>query len=988
VISRDRANGARTEIATRPDGTQTISVYTNGLLRSVTEKRSDGLPGSTRNMAYDVLNRPSSTTESAANGETRTTVNGYNAAGAVTSVTVSAGALSQTTTHEFDAMGRRIRTILPDNGVVNYGYNLQGALTNQSGARTYPVTYSYTDQGRLASMSTYRSGPSGPADVTAWQYDPARGWLTSKVYADGSVNGYSYFANGALQKRNWARGVKTTYNYDNAGSLTNISYSDGTPGVSYTLDRLGRAVEIRDAVGTWTNKFNEDGTLASESTGGPGAPPTVIRSYDSLARLTNISLSIGGSRSVATMYSFDLAGRISTVSDGISTATYTYGPDGASGATDEMTWTNLSFGSALNTRRTFDGLNRLTSVINLPSASSATSARYSYNQANQKTTNTLADASEWRYTYDSLGQVISGRKYSSAGQPVQGAQFEYNFDTIGNRTLVGASLADARSSAYTANNLNQYTQRTVPGVVNVAGDAGLDATVSVRLGTNNAVAVNRDGKYFWKELEVDNSFAIFSTTNLKVTAYMAQGSNSLVRTETVSAKVPMTPERFTWDADGNLLSDGLWTNTWNGENRLIAMESLPSVPDIMKKRLIFQYDYLGRRVSKKIYSWGADHWSLITDYSFVWDGWNLISELCASVPLSLCYTNSYTWGLDLSGTLQGAGGVGGLLFSASSANSARNFFVYDGNGNVTGLVDTNGVTVAEYEYSPFGETLKATGNIGLENKFRFSTKYTDSETGLLSYGYRYYYPTIGRWIGRDPIQEEGGENLYVFCGNEPMNKFDVNGLYLVAIDGTGSADWSRFNLKTDKFNSHVANFYKDYKGHGRFWEGPNTVGGGVSATVNEAYGAICEALKKYGNDEPLFLVGHSRGGFIAILVAQKLKDKPCDKCKKKEIDFLGLYDAVDMYMGADANIIPDNVKFTAHGRRDLKVGSRTSWGNTGTSGSKKYEQDFFYGTHSAMGGDPWKGDHPKTVTKEQDEEASKKIDSWIRTKAKANGVSL
>ena len=60
-------------------------------------------------------------------------------------------------------------------------------------------------------------------------------------------------------------------------------------------------------------------------------------------------------------------------------------------------------------------------------------------------------------------------------------------------------------------------------------------------------------------------------------------------------------------------------------------------------------------------------------------------------------------------------------------------------------------------------------------RMRFSTKYFDSETGLYYYGYRFYSPQLMRWLNRDPIGEEGGLNLYGFCGNNPVSRFDVDG---------------------------------------------------------------------------------------------------------------------------------------------------------------------------------------------------------------------
>ena len=73
---------------------------------------------------------------------------------------------------------------------MSYEYADTGELLEQSGARTYPVTYTYDSEGHMATMSTYRNGTAGSADVTTWVYDDERGWLLGKVYADSTTNGY------------------------------------------------------------------------------------------------------------------------------------------------------------------------------------------------------------------------------------------------------------------------------------------------------------------------------------------------------------------------------------------------------------------------------------------------------------------------------------------------------------------------------------------------------------------------------------------------------------------------------------------------------------------------------------------------------------------------------------------------------------------------------------------------------------------------------
>lgn len=159
---------------------------------------------------------------------------------------------------------------------------------------------------------------------------------------------------------------------------------------------------------------------------------------------------------------------------------------------------------------------------------------------------------------------------------------------------------------------------------------------------------------------------------------------------------------------------------------------------------------------------------------FLHDGWNLLAELNALN--SNAVVSTYVWGSDLSGSSQGAGGVGGLL-AVSLSNGATHAPAFDGNGNVIGLVDmATGIKSATYDYNAFGETIQSDGVASAVNHFRFSTKYQDDETGLYYYGFRYYQPTTGRWLNTDPIQESGGLNLYAMVLNNPTNYYDLFGL--------------------------------------------------------------------------------------------------------------------------------------------------------------------------------------------------------------------
>jgi hypothetical protein len=328
----------------------------------------------------------------------------------------------------------------------------------------------------------------------------------------------------------------------------------------------------------------------------------------------------------------------------------------------------------MTTTKSYDYLNRLLVISSSSSASASSSFSYQYNDANQRTVARLADGSYWVYSYDSLGQVISGKKYFPDGTPVPGQQFEYGFDDIGNRTSTKAEGdqggANLRSANYTANNLNQYTIRDVPSAVDIIG---------VALATASSVTVNgnspyRRVEYFRYELPVSNgSVPVWQSVTVTASGQSPNATGNIF--------VPKTPEPFTYDYDGNLLTDGRWNYTWDAENRLVQMVANTSVGP--QQKLEFAYDWKGRRIQKKVSHYNSGSWVLDSDSRSVYDAWKLIVILNSQLSI----LQSFLWGPDLSGTAQGAG-VGGLtaVYDSATINNqpSTHFVSYDGNGNVVG----------------------------------------------------------------------------------------------------------------------------------------------------------------------------------------------------------------------------------------------------------------------------------------------------------------
>jgi RHS repeat-associated protein len=375
---------------------------------------------------------------------------------------------------------------------------------------------------------------------------------------------------------------------------------------------------------------------------------------------------------------------------------------------------------------------------------------------------------------------------------VAGQQFGYGFDTIGNRTmsLAGGDQngANRRQAGYTANNLNEYTSRTVPGAADVIGMATNTATVWV-----NQTAAYRSNNYFWLGLPVNNaSGPVYQTVTTLAALTNGNATNAEYGVTNIGhVFVPRTPENFGYDWDGNLTNDGHWSYYWDGENRLVAMTNNAGIVAAGEYTLAFAYDYQGRRIQKLVCT--NSGLAYVPEYTnrFLYDGWNLVAILNPNASIAA----AMMWGTDLSGSAQGAGGVGGLLAENLAANGVH-FVAYDGNGNVTALVSaSSGTVTANYEYGPFGELIRATGPMAFANPFLFQTEFYDWETGKYYVKHRYYDPSTGRFLNRDPMQEKGGRNLYCFVFNNPINQFDPYGLfewgaYWSGFAGSIQAQWA------------------------------------------------------------------------------------------------------------------------------------------------------------------------------------------------------
>lgn len=217
-----------------------------------------------------------------------------------------------------------------------------------------------------------------------------------------------------------------------------------------------------------------------------------------------------------------------------------------------------------------------------------------------------------------------------------------------------------------------------------------------------------------------------------------------------------------------MLTNGTEVMIWNDENQLVTN----FVAGAWKSEFI--YDGRMRRRIERDYTWNGSAWTQTNEAHFIYDGNVIIQHRDANNLPTLTLTR----GTDLSGSLQGAGGIGGLLAMTENyaINSEHSYYHADGNGNITCLISLNQIIVAKAEYDPYGNFLSLSGPKAGVNCYWFSGKPIHLASGKYDFLYRWYVPQLDRWPNQDPIGELGGLNLYGYVGNDPIQVTDPFGL--------------------------------------------------------------------------------------------------------------------------------------------------------------------------------------------------------------------
>jgi RHS repeat-associated protein len=353
--------------------------------------------------------------------------------------------------------------------------------------------------------------------------------------------------------------------------------------------------------------------------------------------------------------------------------------------------------------------------------------------------------------YDAVGQLVSWSAKEAGGALRQNEQLGFGFDAAHN---LSARTNGGLSQTWVSDVDNQLTSVTRAGTLTVSGATPVPAT---------NVTVNGAGAQTYGDFT-------FAATNNTLT----NGSNTFTvvarniygqgATNVVALNLPASVS-LQYDANGNLTNDGTRAFAYDAENRVVSVW----VTNGWRSDLV--YDGLSRRRAERDYGWQGGGWVETNETHVIYDGLAPLQERNSN---SAPQTVTYTRGLDLSGSLQGAGGIGGLL--ARTDGNGSTYYHADGAGNVTLMLDGNQNLAARYLYGAFGRVTAQWGALSGTNVMQFSSMPRQANSGLSLFMFRGYDPALQRWITRDPIGEMGGINLYGFVGNNALGWVDPLGL--------------------------------------------------------------------------------------------------------------------------------------------------------------------------------------------------------------------
>jgi len=694
----------RVDIQTYADQSSYQFSYAKDSSGAVTSTEVTDPNGHVQRVVFDPTSHyPASVTQAYGTSLAETTTFSRESSGLADSVT---DALGRRTDFSYDALGNvtRLTRLAGTANAVSYGFTYTDDY-NQLASTTDPLghttQFAYTN-GCLTGITDALghttavtcNGAGQPTAVT-----DALGHTTTLTY-----DGYD------LQSATDPMGRTTSYVTDALGRP--FAAKDPSGNVTLALydvdDRVSQAI---DALGyTTAMAYDADGDLQSVTLPNGG---TIHYGYDARDRLTQRTDAMGESESwtydnmgdvashtdrkgQVTLYSYDALNRRTLVSysDGTGTqATYDEG--------DRLTELLDTQSGSLSWR--YDDLDRVVSAVT-PQGSLA----YTYDAAGRRTGMTAATQGAVGYTYDDANRLIG------LGQGNDTVSFAY--DTANRRTLL--TLPNGVTTAYGYDASNELT-----GMSYAKGDGTALGTLTY--------SYDQDGRRI-------NQGGTFGSSLLPIATTAPSTFDANNRQTSINGQA------LSYDANGDLISDGVNTYVWNARHQLVQVKQGGGV------RADYTYDALGRR--------SVTHFAGVAATQYLYDGMNVVQETQGGVA------NPILTGLGIDERF------------ARNDVTGRTYFLSDSLGSTLALTAASGAILQRYSYDPYGNAEASDKTTGFTNPYQYAGREADG-IGLDYYRARYYSPVLGRFISEDPIAFEGGQlNFYAYVNGDPLNYIDPSGL--------------------------------------------------------------------------------------------------------------------------------------------------------------------------------------------------------------------
>ena len=686
-------------------------------------------------------------------------------------VTVTGPVTGATTSLTYDAYGRLRTTTEPDGYAVTVDYDVfdRPTKTTYPDGTTKETTYRFLDPqfqtdrlgrktqyiydanrrlagtrdplGRLVlqewcSCGTLEALVDANGNRTRWERD-VQGRVTKEVRANGAATVYGYEAKTSrLKAITDAKQQVTTYSYALDDHVTGMVYTNAqiaTPSVSFTYDSVfGRLVTMVDGTGTTVYAYHPITTAPTTfgatqlaSVDGPLTDDTITYGYDQLGRVT--TRAINGPANTVT-WTFDARGRVTSEVNLLGTFSYTY--EGPTSRVATVAYPNGQTSQYAYFGNTGD--RRLQTIHHkYPNASTLSKFDYTYDfEGNIGTWHQQVDTSAvlWEYGYDAADQLTAGVKKSSDPTASILNRYAYSYDPAGNRLT--EQIDDSVVGA-TYNNVNELLTHSPSGAVRVEGTLSEPATVTIN---GKPATVTADNKFV-------GSIPVVSGTNTMTV--MATDGNANSATEVYYVDGAGTSKTFTFDANGNLTSDGARSFEWDARNQLSAIV-------VGTQRTEFTYDGTQRRVRTVVLN---DN-SVASDTRTVWCLFSLCEERSGSV-------------------------VRRIFSHAEQNNSVATFVTTDHQGSIRDLTNSAGNLLQHVAFDAWGTMMLGSVQTG------YTGHAYEPSAGVWLTHYRAYDPKLSRWLSTDPLEHvravngvpiSDGANLYQYVRNQPVSLSDESGL--------------------------------------------------------------------------------------------------------------------------------------------------------------------------------------------------------------------